>query len=273
MSSSIDEVLAPIETGRVLGPAFPVPLVFVVPAYNEELNLPYLLAELEARPEFFGPGSALIIVDDGSSDGTLRLLEEYDGPLPLVPVPLGVNQGPGAAFRAGFVAALDRCPPERGALIVTLEADTTSNLDTLPRMIAEATGAYDLVLASVHAGGRMENVGPLRTLLSKGAGLVVRMALRVDAMTVSSFFRVYRASLLDRAFAIYGESLIREPGFACKAELLAKLSAIGARVVEVPTDLDASKRRDESKMRIAPTVFGYFRLLIRQRVSKQPASV
>jgi dolichol-phosphate mannosyltransferase len=152
--------------------------------------------------------------------------------------------------------------------VVTLEADTTSDLDVLPRMLERARNQADLVLASVHGGGHMINVGIVRRTLSRGAGFVVRAALGIDARTVSSFFRVYRASLLRAGLAHFGEALIREPGFACKAELLANLSSIGARVDEVPVDLDASRRVGESKMRVGETLAGYWRLVARTRFAR-----
>src|SRR5436309_12116003 len=104
-----------------------LPLLFVIPAYNEADNLPRLLVDLEARPALFPPGSRVIVVDDGSADGTGDLVERYLGPLPVELVRLERNSGPGAAFRAGFAAALDRCSAE--AFLVTLEADTTRTLD------------------------------------------------------------------------------------------------------------------------------------------------
>src|SRR5919201_5008577 len=159
------------------------PIVFVVPAFDEERNLPRLIADLEARPALFPPGSRLIVVDDGSRDRTAAIADAYAGPLPLELVRLPRNLGPGAAFRAGFSTALERLPGE--ALIVTLEADTTSDLDALPAMLARARAGADLVLAS----WVMVNVSRLRRLLSDGAGLVVRRVLGIEAHTVSSFFR------------------------------------------------------------------------------------
>jgi dolichol-phosphate mannosyltransferase len=247
------------------------PTLFVIPAFNEAANLPRLLDDLERRPDLFRGDSRVIVVDDGSTDGTAELAEAHSGRLTVDVVRLGTNQGPGAAFRAGFEAALASCEDE--ALVVTLEADTTSDLDTLPDMLGRARRDADLVLASVHGGGRMVNVGLLRRTLSRGAGMVVRVALGIDARTVSSFFRVYRASLLRAADSHFGDDLIREEGFACKAELLAKLATLGARVAEIPVDLDASRRVGESKMRIGETLAGYWRLVIRERSGKGSASV
>jgi dolichol-phosphate mannosyltransferase len=237
----------------------PVPTVFVIPAYNEEENIPRLIADLEARPALFPPESRVLIVDDGSQDATAEVVESYAGPLPLELIKLGENQGPGAAFRAGFTAALERCPDD--ALVVTLEADTTSDLDALPDMLERAAAGAELVLAT----WVMVNVSRMRRTLSEGAGYVVRRSLGLQATTVSSFFRVYRASILRLGFDRYGDSLIRERGFACKAEILAKLSDLGARVEEVPVGLDTSRRVGKSKMPIFRTIMAYWRMVARQR--------
>ena len=237
------------------------PNLFVIPAYNEEQNLPRLFSDLEANPDLFTPGSRLIIVDDGSGDGTVEVMRAYRGWLPLEPVVMPRNGGPGAAFRAGFAEALRHATPD--ALVVTLEADTTSDLGALPLMLRRAELGADLVLASVHGGGKMLGVSRTRRLLSRGAGFVARRTLGLDARTVSSFFRVYRASILQAAVDRYGDGLIRECGFACKAELLAKLTALGAQVEEVPVDLDASRRMGESKMPVFETMLAYWRLSAR----------
>lgn len=243
-----------------------VPNLFVVPAYNEEANLPRLFADLESRPELFPEGSRLLIVDDGSQDSTASLVDSYTGPLPAEVIRLGRNQGPGAAFRAGFAAALERCEGE--ALVVTLEADTTSDLDALPEMIRRAYTGAELVLAS----WVMVNVSRFRRLLSEGAAVVINRILGVDAKTVSSFYRVYRASTLRAAAARYGDTLIREPGFACKAELLSKLTSMSVRIEEVDVGLDSSRRVGESKMPILKTIFHYWRLMARQRFARDPVA-
>jgi dolichol-phosphate mannosyltransferase len=244
---------------QAVTPFSPVePIYFVVPAFNERENLPRLLADLEARPSLLPEGSRVIVVDDGSWDGTPELVEAYSGPLEMQLVRLGTNQGPGAAFRAGFAAALRTCPDD--GYVVTLEADTTSDLDALPEMFRRVANGAELVLASVHGGGHMVNVGRIRQILSRGAGFFARRALGLDSRTVSCFFRVYRASLLRAAHRRYGDSLIRETGFACAAEVLAKLNALGARIEEVPVDLDAARRVGPSKMPLVRTMLSYVRL-------------
>ena len=237
----------------------PPQLVFVIPVYNEEENLPSLLEQFEARPWLAASGNRVILVDDGSEDRTAEIARSHAGSLPLELVRLDRNRGPGAAFRAGFEVALERVSDD--GFVVTLEGDTTSDLDALPEMLEHALGGADLVVAS----WRMVNVSRSRRLLSAGAGFMVRRALGLEAHTVSSFFRVYRASALRSASERYGSLLIEQEGFACKAELLAKLSRLGMRIEEVPVKLDWGRRAGKSKMPVGSTVLGYGRMLLRSR--------
>jgi dolichol-phosphate mannosyltransferase len=233
-------------------------LFVVIPAYNEQENIAQLFADLERRQELLIGARSILIVDDGSDDLTATLVSAYDGPLPIELLSFDQNQGPGAAFRAGFEHALETAPED--AFVVTLEADGTGDLEALPRMLAAAAAGADVVLAD----WKMQNVSAHRRACSAAAGFVVRHALGIDAKTVSSFFRVYRASVLRSAFARHGDHLIRESGFACKAEILAKLAGMGARIVEEPVALDWSRRSGESKMPVLKTMVAYWRMLFRE---------
>ena len=235
--------------------------IFVIPAFNEEANVPRLLDDLEARPELWA-GGTVVLVDDGSSDGTVAAALAHEGDLPVEVLRQVPNQGAGRAFDRGFRHALRFAAED--ALIVTLESDTTSDLDALHEMLATARSGADVVLASHHDDGELVNVTAHRRFLSKAAAYAIRRISRLDAKTVSSFFRVYRASVLRAAYERHGDDFIREPGFACKAEILIKLDKRGARIAEVPVSLDWSKREGESKLRVLPTVHGYARLMMRQ---------
>ena len=242
--------------------------VFVVPAYNEEANLPRLIADLESRPQLWS-GGRVIIVDDGSADGTTEVARSHGGPVPIEVIRFTSNQGPGRAFDIGFRRALEIAPQD--GLVVTLEADSTSDLDAVEEMLATAHSGADVVLASHHDGGQLVNVRAHRRFLSRAAAYAIRRTAGLDARTVSSFFRVYRAAALRAAYQAHGEELIRESGFACKAELLIKLDRMQARIAEVPVSLDWSKREGDSKMRLLPTVGGYARMMMRQAAAKERA--
>ena len=245
---------------------------FVIPAYNEAENIPSLLADLAPRANALG--ARVIVVDDGSTDATADVVREHAKGMHLAVVAHKRNRGLGTAINSGIRAALGESSDDDA--IVTMEADNTSNLDDLPRMLELFGQGNDVVLASVYApGGKIIGVEPWRLWASKAvSGTFRRVGGLRDIYTLSSLYRVYRAGTLRAAAETYGYLLVREPGFAANVELLLKLYNAGARVAEVPTVNDWRKRQGVSKMNLKPTVLAYGRLAAAQIVGRiQPPPI
>jgi dolichol-phosphate mannosyltransferase len=245
---------------------------FVIPAYNEAENIPRLLADL--APVARNLGARVIFVDDGSSDGTADVIREHARDLHFAIVTHTQNRGLGTAINTGIRAALGESSDDDA--IVTLEADTTSDLSDLPAMMEKFEAGADIVLASVYApGGEIIGVAGWRLAASKSVSNTFRYlgGLR-QIHTLSSLYRVYRAGTLRRAADTYGYLLVREPGFAANVELLLKLYNAGATVTEVPTINDWRTRKGVSKMQLKPTVIAYGRLMAAHLVGRiQPPPV
>ncbi len=245
---------------------------FVIPAYNEAENVPRLLADL--APVARNLGARVIFVDDGSTDGTADVIREHASDLHYAIVSHTVNRGLGTAINTGIRAALGESSDDDA--IVTLEADTTSDLSDLPAMMEQFEKGADIVLASVYApGGEIIGVAGWRLAASKSVSNTFRYlgGLR-QIHTLSSLYRVYRAGTLRRAADTYGYLLVREPGFAANVELLLKLYNAGATVTEVPTINDWRTRKGVSKMQLKPTVIAYGRLMAAHLVGRiQPPPV
>ncbi len=122
---------------------------FVIPAYNEAENIPQLLADL--APVARELGARVIIVDDGSTDGTAEVIRSTPATCTWRSSRHTVNRGLGTAINTGIRAALSESSDDDA--IVTLEADTTSDLSDLPRMLELFEQGTDIVLASVYAPG------------------------------------------------------------------------------------------------------------------------
>jgi dolichol-phosphate mannosyltransferase len=245
---------------------------FVIPAYNEAENIPRLLADLAPRARELG--ARIIIVDDGSTDGTAEAIEAHRQDLHLAVVRHPVNRGLGTAINSGLRAALGEAQDDDA--IVTLEADNTSDLDDLFAMLARFNEGYDVVLASVYApGGRIIGVAPWRLAASKSVSNTFRYLGGLKQIhTLSSLYRIYRAGTLRRAAETYGYLLVREPGFAANVELLLKLYNAGATVAEVPTTNDWTRRAGVSKMNLKPTILAYGRLMAAHLVGRiQPPPI
>lgn len=235
----------------------------VVPVLNEEPNIALLVARLREALQRFGPYRVLF-VDDGSSDGTVAVLNSSGPDIETISHPR--NLGPGAAFRTGF----QRLLPELDStdLILTLEGDGTSDLGVLPRMMTRVRNEDDdIVLASCYLfGGGIKGTAIHRVGLSHVANALVKRTLGLSGLaTLSSFFRIYRGRALLRFREEHGERLFESDGFESQIEILHLAAKLGMRVSEVPMVLDGSRRLGKSKMKIARTSLAYLRLIARYR--------
>jgi dolichol-phosphate mannosyltransferase len=238
-------------------------IAFMIPAYNEAANLPELLSSLEWWAKSRREDCRLIVVDDGSTDGTAEIVNEFKG-LPVTLVRHQPNLGVARVFQSGF-RAWSGLPSGPQDLLVSLEADNTSSLEILDAMIEQARNGCDVVLASCYSpGGEVVGTNLLRTALSFCANLLLRSTPGMpNVNTFSSFYRVYRAPFVNRAVAAYGARLIEEQGFVCVVEMLLKFGRMGALIGEVPLRLDGGRRKGPSKMKVMRTIRGYLYLFLR----------
>jgi dolichol-phosphate mannosyltransferase len=237
----------------------------VVPAFNEAGNIVVTIEGIRDRVEPLGLPHRIVVVDDGSADGTAeacRALSEPTRPVEVLVHPR--NLGPGAAFRTGFLHVLRGADPLD--VVLTLEGDTTSDPSVLLRMLHRVWEEGDhIVLASCYLyGGGIKGTRIHRVALSHVANGLMKKTLGLSGLaTLSSFYRVYQVSALQALAGRYGEGFISSRGFECMVEILSRAARLGLRISEVPMVLDGSRRAGRSKMRILRTSFGYLRLAAR----------
>jgi len=246
-------------------------VIFIIPAYNEEENLQVLLPELSKFMRFFGYKFHIIVVNDGSNDNTGGVVKRLQTEIPLTLLNHETNYGPGAAFRTGFKKALaiaDDCN-----LIVTMEADNTGDFYVLHKMLERCRKDSDLVLASVYGTGRVLGAPLHRRFFSHCANILLKIIFRVKGInTFTSFFRVYRATMLREAFKVYGNGLIEESGFVCMLELLIKLHALKKyKITQVPMLLDFKMRIGDSKMKTWLNIRDTLRVIYKYKFNNKRA--
>jgi dolichol-phosphate mannosyltransferase len=234
--------------------------VFVVlPAFNEEDALPRLLTKLAALYAETKLAGRVIVVDDGSRDRTGEVAGAWGPPVELVAH--AQNRGLGAAIRTGLAHAAHLAAADD--VIVTMDADDTHIPGLIPRMVATLGEGYDVVIASRYQpGSRTLGVSPLRQFLSWGAGWLFRVALPMSGVRdYTSGFRAYRARIVQRAFARWGDQLIDRNDFSSMPRLLLRLRRLGAIAVEVPMVLRYDLKPGVSKMRVGRNVLANVALI------------
>ena len=194
-------------------------LSVVIPVYNERDTIEELLKRVQA----VAIDKEIIVVDDGSTDGTRELLAGL-----MTPGPHGVrvllqdrNRGKGAALRRGFEAA-------RGEIVLVQDAD----LEYDPADYAELLTPIDCGVADVVYGSRFHG-GPHRVLFfwhsvgNKVLTTLSNMLTNLNLTDVWTCYKVFRAEVLRRL-------ILREDRFGFEAEITAKVARAGWRVYEVP---------------------------------------
>jgi dolichol-phosphate mannosyltransferase len=211
-------------------------MVMVIPTYNEVDNLAWIVERLRTAV----PASDVLVVDDGSPDGTGELADRLAAADPQVQVVHREQKaGLGAAYLHGFRVAL------AGGYDVVgeMDADGSHQPEQLPTLIVALRDA-DLVLGSRWVpGGSVVNWPLTRKALSRGGNLYTRLLLGLPVRDATGGFRLFRRSTLE---AIDLPS-VRSVGYCFQADLAWRTLQAGLRVREVPIEF-VERVRGESKM-------------------------
>ncbi len=210
----------------------------VLPTYNEAENIrtisPAILAAL--------PGATLLVVDDGSPDGTGAIADELARANNRIRVHhRPEKQGLGRAYLGGFGVAL-----AGGAdIVIQMDADWSHDPAALPALIAPiGGGTADLVIGSRYTkGGGVVDWGLGRRMISRGGSIFARNVLRLGPRDLTGGFKAWRASTL----ASIPFDGVHAGGYVFQIEMTFRASRSGGRVAEVPITF-RDRRVGQSKM-------------------------
>jgi dolichol-phosphate mannosyltransferase len=211
-------------------------VLVVMPTYEERANVEGVVHRLRAAV----PAADILVVDDGSPDGTGELAEDLARADPAVHVLHRTRkEGLGAAYVAGFTWGLARDYD----VLVEMDADGSHLPEQLPRLLAALADA-DLVLGSRWVpGGEVTDWPVVRRLLSQGGNTYVRLALGLDLRDATGGFRAYRRQTLETIDL----SRVASHGYCFQVDLAWRVARRGDRVVEVPISF-VERTQGRSKM-------------------------
>lgn len=233
-------------------------LSVLMPAFNEANRISANLLETIASLDVFEPHSEIIVIDDGSADGTYEEVQVLAALYPrrIVAIRLDMNEGKGGALRAGVKAA-------RGDLLAFLDAD----LDLHPRQLElfirmMTTRDADVVIGSKMHPDSSVDYPASRRILSAGYYQLIRLLFALPVRDTQTGLKLFRAEALRTNIAD-----LQVRGFAFDIELLALIQRAGFRIIEAPIELDFKRVNTRiSLMAIAQMFFdtlGIFRRLCR----------
>jgi glycosyltransferase involved in cell wall biosynthesis len=205
-------------------------LSLVIPAFNEEARLPALLETLAESADAAARSAGfelleVVIVDDGSTDATRRMLSEAGAANPKLRPLLGSgeNRGKGAAIAAGVAAAV-------GEYVLLVDVDLSTPLEELPKLSAALRDGADVAIGSRGLPGSVIDRGPAhRKLTGRSFNSAVRIATGLRLRDTQNGFKLFPTPAAQEFLA---EQLCE--GFAFDVELLLRAQRAGLRIAEVP---------------------------------------
>jgi dolichol-phosphate mannosyltransferase len=211
-------------------------ILIVIPTYNERDNLEWIVGRVRTAV----PEADVLVVDDGSPDGTGMLADALASADPQVSVVhRSEKAGLGAAYLNGFAVAL-----ERGYDVIgELDADGSHQPEQLPSLLAALRHA-DLVIGSRWVrGGTVVNWPLSRKALSVGGNLYTRILLGLPLRDITAGYRLFRRATLETIDL----GSVESAGYVFQTDLAWRTVQAGLRVVEVPIEF-VERVRGESKM-------------------------
>ncbi len=200
----------------------------ILPTFDEAENIEPVVRAALAVLQRAAPGAhRILIVDDGSPDGTGTIADRLAGELPAVEVLHRTErEGLGPAYLAGFARALDG----GASFVLEMDSDFSHDPNDLARLLAAARDA-DLVLGSRYvAGGGVTDWGLVRRIVSRGGSWYSQIVLGLRVRDLTGGFKCFRREVLEAIDL----PTIRARGYAFQVELTNRAVHKGFRVVELP---------------------------------------
>lgn len=197
----------------------------VLPTYLEAENVEDVLTRIRTVV----PDAHVLVVDDGSPDGTADLAEQVGEALGQIQVLRRTEKsGLGPAYRAGFAWGLARDHD----VLLEMDADLSHDPEVLPELIAAVrSGSADLAIGSRYVpGGAVPGWPRNRRLLSQWGNRYIGLMLKLPVRDATAGYRAYRREILERI----GLERVRADGYGFQIEMAYAVSKAGGTIVEIP---------------------------------------
>jgi len=222
----------------------------IVPAFNEKEGIEKTLVDLSSLLNKNKINYEIIIVDDGSSDGTIDIVKRIA--LKNKNIKLKVrNENPGFGF-----SLIDGSKNSLGEIILWVMGDSSDDFNNIPIMINKINQGYDMVIGSRNVpGGSRGDQEILKAFGSKLYSSLAKILFNLPVYDITNAFRAFRKELINKVELENGDFSI-SPEFAIKSHVL------GYKITEIPTSY-IDRKVGEAKTKLFRMGAKYYRLLIK----------
>jgi glycosyltransferase involved in cell wall biosynthesis len=218
----------------------PTRLSVVIPIYNEAATLEQLVESVRQALDGFA-AAEIVLVDDGSTDGSAQIVRNLQSPYVRVFIHPS-NCGKGAALRTAF----QECS---GEIVVIQDADLEYDPKDIQQLIQPITeGHADVVYGSRFRGQTQPVHFFWHRLANRWLTSLSNFVTRLDLSDMETGYKAFRKDVLDRI-------RIRENGFGVEPELTAKVAKMGCRIIEVPISYNGRPYDEGKKIRFRDAVW------------------
>jgi dolichol-phosphate mannosyltransferase len=196
----------------------------VLPTYNEAATIADVLRRIRSA----APEVDVLVVDDGSPDGTADLAEALNGEVGRIEIMRRpAKSGLGSAYRTGFRWGLNAGYD----VLVEMDADLSHDPAAIPELLKAVEGGADFVIGTRYMpGGSIPDWPWHRRAISRAGSLYARKMLGITARDATSGFRAYHRRALEPLDHVW----IRADGYAFQVEMAYRIERLGFQLAEVP---------------------------------------
>lgn len=231
-------------------------IFIIIPTYNEAENIGDLI---QAIFNLEIPGINLVIIDDNSTDGTGKIIDEISKNYPIIPIHRPKKLGLGSAYLNGFKISI-----KQGAdLVFEMDADFSHDPKDISRMIEAINSGADVAIGSRRIqGGKVVGWNLWRKFCSNGAMFFSRLILGLKTRDVTAGYRCYKRLVLESI----NLDKIKSNGYAFQEEMIYLCEKKGFLVKEVPVTF---KDREKGKSKLNwKEIVHFFIIMLKLRFRK-----
>ena len=246
-------------------------IFYILPCYNESLNLDRLLTDCTNFYNSKPISIIIIIVDDGSIDNSIEIINKFKRKINYKNISIKIlkhkkNMGLGKALKTGFEYCFLK--GKNDDILISMDTDNSHTISLSYKMAKKLfSNKYDIIIASRYKkNSKIAGLNFLRKFLSFGAAVLYKIFFPIKNVSdYTSGFRAFNLTAIKNGWK-KNKNFFSEKGFSASADILLKLYEFKLNFCEVPINLRYDLKKGQSKMKVINTIYLNLALIIKRKL-------